>query len=269
MNEAERFAAIRAKVAEVIAKATTMYHVDLSNLSTSMKIRGTTGGRAGVKHINGKRLYILQLNRDMILNGGFDHMLNDTVPHEIAHLVCAANPFLGSRHDTGWKRVCVALGGNGLRCHNEEVEYAHGGFDYLSSSGKKITVSKIRHQKIQKGTSYTFRNGGGRLDRTCAWVASGGVMPAAPVVAPLPPPVPKVSRYPWGEVVFAIRPPVQQTTRSVANGSMSKAEQVRSWIRAAKQLGQGQDSVIQKAILQLSMSRAQASRYVVENWVKV
>lgn len=271
MNETERFATVRTKVAEVVAKATSTYGVDLSNLQTTMNIKGATAGRAHCRICNGVKQYKMQFNCDMILNGSFDKIVNDTVPHEVAHLVCFANPMLGRQHDRGWQRVCLALGGDGKRCHNEEIEYAHGSFDYLSDRGHVITVSKIRHQKIQAGMGYTFR-GKGRILRTSPFCVKGGTMPTTmPTATPSPTPIQRTIERLVGDV---FRNPVNQPTplpptRSVATGSMSKAEQVRMWIRAAKQFGNGQDSVIAKAIAQLSMSKSQAQRYVSENWVKV
>jgi predicted SprT family Zn-dependent metalloprotease len=48
------------------------------------------------------------------LNLEEDHRLlaDDTIPHEVAHLICFHNPRLGQDHDQGWKEICRDLGGN-------------------------------------------------------------------------------------------------------------------------------------------------------------
>lgn len=47
----------------------------------------------------------------------YENVLNNTIPHEIAHFVCRIHN-LGNNHDEGWKFVCRELGGNGQRCSN-------------------------------------------------------------------------------------------------------------------------------------------------------
>jgi predicted SprT family Zn-dependent metalloprotease len=48
-------------------------------------------------------------------------MLEDTVPHEIAHFVCQVKG-LGKNHDEGWRKVCRELGGNGITCYKPKPE---------------------------------------------------------------------------------------------------------------------------------------------------
>jgi len=38
-------------------------------------------------------------------------LADDTIPHEVAHLVCFCNSRFGVDHDHGWKSVCRDLGG--------------------------------------------------------------------------------------------------------------------------------------------------------------
>ena len=50
----------------------------------------------------------------------FDELYMNTIPHEIAHFVCHIKN-IGKNHDSSWKKVCLALGGNGLSCTKKTV----------------------------------------------------------------------------------------------------------------------------------------------------
>lgn len=177
--EPNRFEAIRNKTTEVLAKVRLLYGVDLKPL-VSFNLRGRVAGWAGCRHCSGQRIYTLRFNRELIVGNHFEDIRDNTVAHEIAHLVCYARPELGKNHDAGWRRVCLALGGNGDAQHDYEITYANGSWDYISTAGHKITISNIRHKKVQQGTSYTLKHGMGRIDRYCRFAASGWSMPENP-----------------------------------------------------------------------------------------
>ena len=112
--------AILTRCYEIFRRAEAQYGVNLGRVEILFNLRGRVAGMACCRRnrFSGAPATDLKLrfNVDMIAGDGYDHILNDCVPHEIAHLVCYANPQLGANHDRGWKRVCVALGGNGERC---------------------------------------------------------------------------------------------------------------------------------------------------------
>lgn len=94
-----------------------------------------------------------------------ERFLTDTVPHEVAHIVC-----LYTRTDMGhgasWKRVCRMLGGNGQRCTSAEglnlkaIRHRKR-YQYRATCGTMVMVSDVIHGKIQRtGKIY-------RLARTC------------------------------------------------------------------------------------------------------
>jgi hypothetical protein len=61
---------------------------------------------------------------------------------------------------------------------------------------------------------------------------------------------------------------VLDTVRRTLPTGMSKAEQVRAWIREAKAGGREEGWVIATAQAQLGMARSMASKYVSENWAR-
>jgi predicted SprT family Zn-dependent metalloprotease len=167
-------AQIRAKCAEVFAKAAGLYGLDFSKVEIRFDLKGRAAGMAG--HRFGR--FYLRFNHDMLSREAFDHVLNDTVPHEIAHTVCQMNPMLGRGHDIGWKRVCRALGGSGERCHTEEVVYGKGGtFEYTTSTGHKARFSETKHKRIQlavaMGQVLRLRRGLGSIDKTTPYAVVG------------------------------------------------------------------------------------------------
>jgi predicted SprT family Zn-dependent metalloprotease len=80
-----------------------------------------------------------------------------TISHEVAHIVCFYH-YKNSRHNKQWKRVCISLGGDGkTRCSlNLTPKRIHLYFQYLLDNGKITWISRTRHRRIQKGTTYVF-----------------------------------------------------------------------------------------------------------------
>jgi SprT protein len=251
--QTERMVQIQERIRKVMSDAEARYGVDLSGVQVRFDLRGRAAGMAGYKGLlfSKHRDYFLRFNRDMIHNDGFKHVLEDTVPHEIAHIVCYMRPELGSKHDSGWKRVCRSLGGNGERCHTEQVVYAKGNtYQYKTTHGRLVSVSETIHRNIQMGAIYGVKRGGGKLNQQCEWslfrpgMVQQAAAPAAPKAAPAAPSVPKAA----------------------APAGMSKAEAVRAAIRQAKARGDGQAVVIEAVIQLLAMPRSMAKKYVTENW---
>ena len=74
--------------------------------------------------------------------------------HEIAHIICFINPRLGKNHDKGWKRVCLAIGGDGERCH--EINLTPARKRYLTRhiyvvNGNPVKLTSVRHNQLSKG----------------------------------------------------------------------------------------------------------------------
>ena len=110
--------AVKDKVASCIALAEQKFNIKMPAVQIRFDLTGRAAGMAGRKGF----AYYLRFNVSHMSLGGqsWEHILNDTVPHELAHTVCQSNPQFGRNHDAGWKRVCLALGGNGNRCYKQE-----------------------------------------------------------------------------------------------------------------------------------------------------
>lgn len=158
MNIIDRIPTVRLQIVNVMANACNIYGIDVSSASIHFDTLGKIAGWADYNP-NEELSFSLGFNRNMIINSGFDQIMTDTIPHEIAHLVCSVDPTLGDNHNAGWKRVCQSLGGTGNRFHSRPM-YKNGNFEYRTTTGHLVVVSKIRHNKIQRGVVYSYEDHG-------------------------------------------------------------------------------------------------------------
>jgi SprT protein len=175
---------VRAKCKEVIALAMQRYGVDLARVVVKFDLRGRAAGMA----MGRQGTYTVRFNHDMIARGDekvLRDMIEDTVPHEFAHIVCFMRRNLGSNHDAGWRQVCIALGGSGGRTHEMEVVYGKGlTYEYTTDAGHRVRVGDRHHAYVQSGRPLRFRKGKGNVDSTCAYsiVGQNGRTLATPIV---------------------------------------------------------------------------------------
>ena len=177
---------MRNEIDRIIGKAVDLYNVpELRNIIIKFDIRSYRFvGQARARRLHGQITYTLRLNPKAVAEN-FDDMLNDTIPHEIAHLVNYARPSTGRKHNRGWKCVCLALGGNGQRlCGGENYDLGQPSMDerriardarrpyvYTDSNGVDRRLTKQRHNKLQYslgGYSLSW-HGGGQVNHRSSW----------------------------------------------------------------------------------------------------
>ena len=235
----ERISQVQARIQTLTTQWQARTGQTLPDIQVRFDLRGRVAGWAGSRA--GK--YFMRFNTDMMQNQAWPHVLNNTVPHELAHVICFVQG-TDSGHGRVWVRTCRALGGNGERCHSQAVTYAKGEtYVYTTSTGRTINLSSIKHKKIQQGASYTGRMGLGRIDRSCSYSLLGQTV--SPVATPV------------------ARPAAVQTPRVAVMGS--RAAQVREWIRQ----GLLQDQVYDLCRTRLGQTLAQARQYWRTERVKV
>lgn len=251
---------VKAKVQECIAKAEARFGIKMPNVQIRFDLKGRAAGVAGYR---GTNFYVRFNVQHMALGGQtWEHLLNDTVPHELAHTVCQAFPQFGRNHDAGWKRVCVALGGNGRRCYSEddapEAVAAARPYVYITTQGHEVRVTKVMHAKIQRGASYTAK-GKGQLTAQCQYNYMASPVADKPLVLSgknieIPMNKPKAKAAP--------------KERAVPAGGHSNASMIRSRIAQAKARGETMNDVILYGVQALGMTKALATTYVKNNWNK-
>lgn len=177
---------IKARCGEVVEKIKALYGMDLSQVRIGFNMRGRAAGKAGGRGYGlAASAYYVKFNSDMLTREAFEHMIQDTVPHEFAHVVCYMDPSKGKNHDYGWARVCQALGGTGNRTHSEDVVYGKGiTYEYTTDRGHKVRLNERRHQTVQRGVPLSYRKGLGTVRMGCAYsiVGHAGRTLAAPIV---------------------------------------------------------------------------------------
>lgn len=149
---------------EVLNQAKDLYGFPAQDARVQFYEKGKAAGKASK---TGCGMYVIKVNLEA-LEKHFDGYLADVIPHEVAHLVCYFDRSLGRRHDAGWKRVCIALGGTGSRTHSWKLTPARVTrlFRYVSDNGRSVTLSSVRHNRLQRGkvNAYVF-NLAGRVSR--------------------------------------------------------------------------------------------------------
>lgn len=172
------------KCDEIVAIAEEKFNVDLSDVKITLDVRGRNAGIAQWRRTFGETSYKVRFNNAMINGDAFDDMINDTVPHELAHIVCYMRPELGKNHDAGWKRVCIALGGSGERCHSNKTVHARGRtYEYITSTKKIVRLGDKYHARVQNGETLYYRSDWGSIPgfSPCLIIGERGVAYDKPV----------------------------------------------------------------------------------------
>lgn len=138
----------------------------LPELDIRFDLKGRAAGMAGYR---GGRFYV-RFNREaMELN--WEHMVQETIPHEIAHIVAFAKPSLGAKgHNPAWRAIAQSLGCKGERCHTMNLTPARKvrRYFYKLDSGMELMVGPKHHKQIQllgKAAGIKVKRTGERLDR--------------------------------------------------------------------------------------------------------
>jgi predicted SprT family Zn-dependent metalloprotease len=267
------------KCKQVVAKAKELYDLDLSNVRISFDLRGRSAGRASGK---GYRMpgsaYHVRFNRDMLTREAFDHLLNDTVPHELAHVVCFMNPELGKNHDYRWAAVCRALGGTGARTHNEEVVYGNGRtYEYVTDRGHKVRLSEKRHRYVQTGGTLSYRMGKGKVTSVCAYSIVGhqGRTLTQPIVKQAPnhpDQIEMARREAMAERMRSIAPDTDVAPKTVApafNRGESKASIARAIMLSGHSSGKTYEQIIDAIMVATGHNRQLSRAYYKNNAARV
>lgn len=144
------------KIEATLRHASDMYQVFLingHNVLVDFSLRGQCAGMA----VKEGEIYTIRINIDAYALDA-DNMMNDTIPHEVAHLVMfqlqqhmpahRKEPAHGPR----WKRICKALGGSGERTHTLALEPSRKirKFLYELESGREVVLTSVRHNRLRR-----------------------------------------------------------------------------------------------------------------------
>jgi len=137
----------KAKVEECYRVAEKIFGKKYPLPSVVFDLKGHTAGYA---HYQENKI---RLNIDL-LTRYTDDMINDTIPHEVAHLIAYqkyGRQIGGSPHGAEWRHVAEALGCNGKRTHSYETKPARvtRQFLYTCPCENEFKVGVNLHKKMQ------------------------------------------------------------------------------------------------------------------------
>lgn len=155
MNNIQSTAVLQEKATEAVrlteSRARNFYGIKLPEASIDFSLRGRCAGQAGVDR-NGRTSLRINLQ---LLKENFEDFLEQTIPHEIAHLVVnwqtRKKRFRPRPHGAEWQSVmqeCFGL--EPKRCHSYQTKPARvvpRNFRYICSCREHLLTS-IMHNKI-------------------------------------------------------------------------------------------------------------------------
>lgn len=110
---------------------------------------------AGCAYVKSKRI---ELNEVLFLEN-VEQFFSRTIPHEVAHVITRIiYPHAKQAHGPEWRNVMSMLGvDDNTRCHSYDVSSVvkprlSEKFTYVCSCDRPLILSKIMHNKIQRGS---------------------------------------------------------------------------------------------------------------------
>ena len=157
-----------------IVKDTVKFFLDLANEiyktnfnmpQVRFDLRGCTAGQARYTHnsVRFNNVFLIEEWKDMIEN---------TVPHEVAHIIARRlHPHRRIKpHGCEWKAVMKVFGVNATVTHTYDVTNARvrkiQRYEYTCSCGKTFNITSIKHNKIRRGQKRMCRACRGILEWT-------------------------------------------------------------------------------------------------------
>lgn len=132
--------------------------------ASDSNLKGNSAGQATLR----RGELILRFNIEAI-EKAYTDMVEDTIPHEVAHLVCFLDPTYGKNHNQGWSDMAKSLGGSGERIHKIRLSKARRvrRYCYVLSDGSELALTKDQHLKLQEGRSTFHARDCHTLSGTC------------------------------------------------------------------------------------------------------
>jgi SprT protein len=152
---------IESVVLDCLVKA--QKHYGESKITKIPEIRYDTKGRAAGQAWYNDGNPFIKIN-PILLNENVETVINQTVPHEIAHIVADMiwNRINIRPHGREWASVMYLFGKRPNRCHSMDTTsirmLRHGGKEYLYKCNcQTFKFSKTRHTKSLGGVVYTCK----------------------------------------------------------------------------------------------------------------
>lgn len=150
-----------ARVHEVMQKANEMYNINI-NLKVDVNIRGVRIAGQAERKLG---TYRVRLN-PLFCQQHPEDMMEDTIPHEVAHIVCFALKCCDG-HGKNWKRIAKSLGCSGERTHSLRVIDPKKTYYYAVFPTGKVDIGVVRYNQVMMGKkTYSCKHGKINKDTT-------------------------------------------------------------------------------------------------------
>jgi len=115
-----------------------------------------------------KNVYNLEFNIEAIHRDRAE-MVDNTIPHEMAHIVDMYLHGGKSSHGPRWQSIIQALGGSPERTHDIPLTKARRSRKYLyqASCGTEIEIGPRHHKAVQTGGKLMLKKTGGKITSSC------------------------------------------------------------------------------------------------------
>jgi predicted SprT family Zn-dependent metalloprotease len=156
----------------VLAKAARLFptlDLDIRGVDVLFNLKGTKIGVSKGLECGG---YQMKFNLDYGVVYPH-HIVNETVPHEVAHIVRfkAADD---NSHGKEWRNIAVALGASGDTTHPLPLIFKGKTIEYTTTRGYHKQVSEHVHRKIQAGAAYDYGLLEGIVNKNCYFFVVSG-----------------------------------------------------------------------------------------------
>ena len=163
------YAQFIAKVHEVMQKANEMYNIDIK-LDVQVNIRGSRIAGCAERKLG---VYRVRLN-PLFCQQQPEDMMNDTIPHEIAHIVCFALK-CDDGHGPKWKKIAKSLGSTGQRtCDLKIIDPKKTYYYVVFANGAKVDIGQVRYNQVMAGKKTYTHKVHGKINKDCKFEIVSG-----------------------------------------------------------------------------------------------
>lgn len=258
---------ITASIKKYMDKARELYpNADLPDPTISFNLKGGTvlgQARYGARH------FMIRIN-DLVSKKYLDDAINDTAPHEVAHLVAYKVYGRCQGHGPNWQRIMRQFGLTPttkadasidtleFKIFKSKLEHVY----YCSDRDCTHGMGTARHNKLTRGATYICRKTGGHITRdnyvrsvrkSAAEMKAEAYRKAG---KPLPGATPKAPRTPR----VAPRPAMAAKTAKSPNRPTGTKKE-RSETLYLMYMGRDRQVIIDTFMTQLDMTAAGAATY--------
>ena len=122
---------------------------DFKRPKLNFNLRGQTGGKAYY------RQHEIRLNKELLgIEANTQQMVENTLAHELAHLIVGASYPRAKPHGIEFQRVMRRLGEVPTTTHSMDIAPKSGEVPYKCNCVDEHMLSPIRHKKVLRGASY-------------------------------------------------------------------------------------------------------------------